>query len=190
MPHGCGFAVKILALVFFGHLLVTAPVLAGTMELSFGFNYNRTNYSEGNYSWNRRLGASVAYHFTATSGIEWSYAMVVDRTKIEGLQDTTFNDQVYSLNWVQSLTGSQTIFQPYFKAGIGQLNRDASGTYAGGVSPPPFLDALSAVLSTGFRLYFTKAFALRIEATTYLQNADFSKWKDNLGLTAGTSIYF
>ncbi|MBL7713980.1 MAG: outer membrane beta-barrel protein [Bdellovibrionales bacterium] len=164
---------------------------AGVVELSTGFSYSRSNYAAGSYTWNRRIGGSVAYHFSATSGIEWAFQMIVDRTVIANgtLQDTTFNDRVYSLNWVQSFLPRESVFQPYVKIGIGQLNRDAEGTYSGGVSPPARLDALTGVVGMGFRLYLTKTFAIRGEATTYLQGAELRTWQDNLGFTLGTSFY-
>ncbi len=164
--------------------------LAGPFEISLGFNYNRTNYSEGNYTWSRRYGASVAYHFWSTSSLEWSYALAVERTVISGLQDTTFNDQIYSLNWIQGLSTRDAIFQPYVKGGLGQLNRNASGTYSGGVSPPPFTDSLTGVIGAGAKVFLTKSFGLRFEATSYIQNAELRTWKDNLGFTFGTTIYF
>ncbi len=163
---------------------------AGPFEISLGFNYNRTNYSAGNYTWSRRYGASVAYHFWSTSSLEWSYALAVERTVISGLQDTTFNDQIYSLNWVQGLSTRDAILQPYVKGGLGQLNRDATGTYSGGVSPPPFMDSLTGIVGAGLKLFLTKEFGFRFEGTSYIQNAELRTWKDNLGFTFGTTYYF
>jgi hypothetical protein len=68
-----------------------------------------------------------------------------DRTKILGYEDTVFIDRVMSLNWVQNLFTFEAI-QPYFKIGAGQLNREASGSYANGSSPNPQTDALTAIL--------------------------------------------
>lgn len=185
---------KALQVVLFASMIGIASAQtadAGVFEFSIGFNYSRSNYAQDSYTWSRRIGGSIAYHFTATSGIEWSYQQITDRTFVSGgaLQNTTFNDQVYSLNWVQSFLPKEAVFQPYIKAGLGQLNRDASGTYSGGVSPPARLDALTGVLGTGFRLYITRTFAIRGEATTYLQGAELRTWQDNLGFTLGTSFY-
>jgi hypothetical protein len=160
------------------------------MELSLGASYNRTNFSAGNYSWTRRYGGSVAYHFWASSSIEWSYSHSTERTFIEGLQDTTFRDQVYSLNWVQSLAERGSVLQPYFKVGLGQLNRDGSGSYAGGAEPPAFVDSLTGVLAAGLRVSITRGFGIRIEGTSYLQRFEISEWDRNAALTFGTSFYF
>lgn len=164
---------------------------AGIMELSFGFGYNRQNYSQGNYAQTTRYSVGVAYHFNALSGVEWSFQQVTDRTFIKDLQNTTFNDRIYSLNWVQSFTGKEARFQPYVKLGAGQLNRDATGSYGTtGGKPPPLVDSLTILLGAGARLYITNAVAFKVEAVSYLQGFEIRTWNDNLGITLGTSFYF
>src|SRR5688572_27074170 len=93
----------IASLWVFAAALCAAPTLAGTFEISAGFSYSQNNYSNGNFQWNRRWGASVGYHFLGLSELEVAFQDVYDRTKISGYQDTTFHDRIYSLNWVQSL---------------------------------------------------------------------------------------
>jgi len=168
------------------------PSEAGNFEVSLGFSFSRSNYgSEFNYSWTRRWGASLGYEFNEKSQIEFAYQDLTDRTFIEGYQDTVFWDRVYSVNWVQSLLGKAYAFQPYFKAGVGQLNRDATGTYGGGASAPVAqVDSITGVLGTGFRLYFTRTIAFRAEATSYLTGGALSTWQDNWSTSLGLSMVF
>ena len=165
---------------------------AGAFEVSLGFSFSRSNYgSEFNYSWTRRWGASFGYEFNEKSQIEFAYQDLTDRTFIDGYQDTVFWDRVYSVNWVQSLLGKAYAFQPYLKAGLGQLNRDASGTYGGGASAPVAqVDSVTGVLGTGFRLYFTRTIAFRAEATSYLTGGSISTWQDNWSTSLGLSLVF
>lgn len=163
---------------------------AGVFEIGMGFSFNKSEYAADDYTWARRWSASVGYHFTETSGIEVSYQMVTTRTYIATYQDTTFNDQVYSLNWVQSILPQKTVFQPFFKIGVGQLNRDASGTYAGGSRPPFQIDSLTGILALGFKLYALKNVAFRVEGNTYLVGGSLATWQNNLGLVIGGSFYF
>lgn len=182
----CMVMVSVLGLAYAG------SAEAGAFEVSLGFSFSRSNYgSEYNYSWTRRWGASLGYEFNEKSQIEFAYQDLTDRTFIEGYQDTVFWDRVYSVNWVQSLLGKAYAFQPYFKAGVGQLNRDATGTYGGGASAPVAqVDSITGVLGAGFRLYFTRTIAFRAEATSYLTGGALSTWQDNWSTSLGLSLVF
>lgn len=171
---------------------IAAPrqAAAGTFELSLGFQFNRTQYDGLGFSWVRRWGSSVGYHFNDKSEVEFSFQDVVDRTKITGSEDTTFHDQIYSLNWVQAFTGKNFPIQPYVKIGVGQLNRSATGSYANGTEPPRIMDSVTGVLAGGLRIYIMRNFALRGEATSYLARGSIRTWKDNLAFTSGVSFYF
>ena len=163
---------------------------AGAFEFSLGLYYNRSNYSNDSYNWSRRWGSSLGYRFTELSQVEFSFSDTMDRTKITNYEDTTFHDQVYSLNWVQSLMNKNQPVQPYVKVGVGQLNRRATGNYAGGASPPSEVDSVTVVLGGGLRIYLTHTFAIRSEFTSYLTGGALSTWKDNIGATIGLSLYF
>lgn len=171
-------------------MLMPWSAAAGVFETSAGFSYNKTTYGDDSFSWSRRYTASIAYYFTEISSIELAYQDAFSRNQIAGLEDTSFHDKVYSVNWVQHLTGRDSVLQPYFKLGIGQLNRDASGTYSTGGSPPKSEDSVTAILGAGLKIYLTKGFGLRGEATTYLTGAKLSTWRDNISATAGISVYF
>lgn len=172
--------------------LVLAPSLAAAdpLEFSLGFSFNRSNYSNSNFTWSRRWGTSLGYYFSENAEVEIAFQDVLDRTKLTGFEDTTFHDRIYSANWVQSLSNRNFPIQPYVKLGLGQLNRDAQGSYALGLSPPARLDSLTVVMGAGLRLYFTRRFAIRSEATSYLTGGKISTWQDNIAVTAGASIIF
>lgn len=166
------------------------PAQAGPIEFSLGFSYNKSKYEDGSYNWSRRWGSSLGYHFFEKSEVEFAIQDVLERNYVTGYEDTTFHDQIYSLNWVQSLLGSDQPFQPYAKLGIGQLNRDASGGYANGLSTPRLVDSVTGVLGLGARIYITRTFAIRTEATTYLTGGMLGSWKDNLAVTFGLSFLY
>ncbi|MFN7685079.1 MAG: hypothetical protein ACK5QT_06670 [Oligoflexia bacterium] len=157
------------------------------IELSGGFSFNRTNYSEGNFSWTRRAGGSIGYRLSLLSSIEFSIQEVVDRTRIIGFEDTVFTDNIYSINWVQNLFTLAAI-QPYFKVGAGQLNRSATGTYANGSNPNPVTDSLTAVLGLGTRVFVTRGFAIRAELMSYLTGGNIGTYRDNVGMNIGLSL--
>jgi hypothetical protein len=169
--------------------LAASDAQAGQLEISTGLSYSRSNYSPRDYSWTRRWGASVGYNITETTQFEIAFQDVLDRTKIENYEDTTFRDRIYSANWVQGLTGRSTAIQPYFKLGIGQLNRDASGTYQGGFSRPPSkVDSLTGIIGAGMRIFFTRSIAVRMEGASYLTGGSIGTWKENFSINVGFSL--
>ncbi len=182
-------AVHIAAIAFTMSLLPWGA-LAGAVEVSMGFSYNQTRYSETSYSWTRRWGGSFGYHLTEKTEIELAFQDVFDRSLITGYEDTTFHDQIYSANWVQALTSKSVPIQPYFKVGIGQLNREAHGTYASGASPPAIMDSLTGIVGGGMRIYFTRTFAIRSELTSYMTGGSIRTYKDNTAVSFGLSLSF
>ncbi len=161
----------------------------GDYDISTGLSFNRVQYAANSYSWTRRWGGSVGINFSASSGIELSLQDLTERTYIPGYEDTTFHDQVMSVNWVQQLIGRGHALQPYVKVGVGQLNREGSGTYANGTGPGAS-GSLTAVTGLGMRVYLTRSFAIRTEATSYLTGGNIQTWRDNVGVTFGTSLSF
>lgn len=187
---------KKLFLSFSAALLMLAVMprnaLAGRFELAAGFSFSQSDYGNGDYQWSRRWTGSFGYHFSDRSEIELAIQDVVNRTSISGYEDTTFHDQIYSINWVQSLLGKDYLLDPYFKIGAGQLNRTASGTYysLGGASPASEVDEITAILGLGLRIGITQVFGIRAEADTYLTGGNINTWKNNTSLLVGLSIYF
>lgn len=163
---------------------------ASPFEFSLGLSYNRSKYSGESYTWTRRWGLSAGFHVTSLTEIEFSLQDSVERNHIVNYEDTTYHDRIYSLSLVQNLLSRNFPVQPYFKVGIGQLNRDADGTYAGGARPTSRVDSLTGVLGLGLRLYLTPRFAIRGEATSYLTGGNIATYKDNIASTLGVSYFF
>jgi hypothetical protein len=163
---------------------------AGVFELSGTFSFNDNNYGGGNYEWTRRWSGSFGYHLSELSEIELSFQDVLDRTMIGGFEDTTFHDRIYSVDWVQALIGKDFPVQPYVKVGVGQLNRDATGSYVGGAVPPLELDQLTVLAGAGVKVFLSHAFGLKAEATTYLVGGSISTYSQNFSVNFGISIYF
>lgn len=163
---------------------------AGFWEFSTGFNYSRSEYSNNSYSWNRRLGGSIGYNFSDSSTVEIAYQKSYERNHYEGFEDSAYSDQVYSMNLVWSVLGRNAPVQPYFKIGVGQLNRDASIYDSIGRSQIQHLDQVTGVIGAGLKLYITKTFAIRMEGTSYLAAARIETWRDNFGATFGISFYY
>jgi len=178
-------------LLIYSLFLLPTSAAAGVFELSAGYSYSLNYYSESDYEWKVSYSSSLGYHLTDKTEVEVEFQDTTDTTSIAGFQDTTFHDQMYSVDWVQSLTGKDFFIQPFFKLGVGELNRTATGSYGFGVAAPPAIeDDLSAILGAGFRLFFTRTFGLRADATTYLTNGAIWSWQQNFSIQTGLSIYF
>lgn len=170
--------------------LGTVSAEAGFWEASAGLNYSRSKYSGGSYSWSRRLGGSLGYNFSDSSTVEIAAQKSFERNHYEGFEDSFYDDQVYSVNFVWNILDKQSVIQPYVKVGVGQLVRNASVHNSTGQSQLQELNQLTGVIGTGFRIYLTKTTALRLEGTSYLSGAKLGTWRDNFGMTFGLSLYF
>lgn len=181
------------SLVFLLAVVTPREASAGYFELSGGFSYSASSYGRpGDFEWIRRFNFSLGYHFTERTEIEISFQDAVDRTSIQGYQDTTFHDQTYTAAWVQSFLGKDSFIDPYFKLGMGQLNHTARGTYSffGTVSADAEVDSLTEVIGIGVRFNITKRFGLRLEGDTYITDFKISTWQNNAYFMAGFSFYF
>lgn len=132
----------------------------------------------------------MGYYLMELTELEFSAADIFNRTVIPSEQDIAVHDQLYSLNLVQALLPKSWGFQPYVKVGLGQLIRELSGNYADGTSLESISGSLSGILGAGLRLYVSRDFSIRSEATTYLTAAAISSWQDNLAFSVGLSYYF
>ncbi|MBC7691705.1 MAG: outer membrane beta-barrel protein [Methylotenera sp.] len=189
------FPVMLLCITAATAALVPVPRQAaaadGTkLEYSLGFSFNRTQYDGGSFNWERRWGTSIGYNFSDTSQLEASIQDVFSRNKFAGFEDDTYHDQIYSADWVQGLVGKEYRIQPYVKAGIGQLIRKASATNSNGITKSSSIGQLTGVLGAGLRLYITRTFAIKAEATSYLTGGSIATYKNNLAGTIGVSLNF
>lgn len=162
---------------------------AGVIELSGMFSFNNSNLGLSGYQWSRRWELGVGYYLFELSELEFSVQDVLNRTFISGLQDTTFHDQIYSLNWIQYFLDRHSFFSPYFKLGAGQLVREASGSYWTGGAPPALYASLSLVAGVGIKVNFTNNFSVHAQATTYLTDRTIGSLQDNSSLNFGFSAF-
>jgi hypothetical protein len=183
-----GLILSILTLSLLGSLEKEAH--AGVVEISGSAFYSQSSYGDSNFTWTRRWGVSVGYYFLALSEIEFSVQDIFYKTKLGNREENSFHDQVYSVDWVQSLASKNATVQPYFKVGIGQLNREAVWKSAAGTTGPILYDSVTGVAGAGFRVYVLKNFSLKVEASTYLMGGMVSTAKDNFSFTGGVSVYF
>lgn len=180
----------LLGLLSFAFAFFPRETLAGFFEYSLGFNYSRSEYSGGSYSWSRRWGTSLGYNFSDSSSIELAFQDNFDRNHYANYEDSFYKDRVYSVNWVQNLFGKQYAIQPYFKLGVGQLNRKATIINILGQQQISEQNSVTGVIGMGTRIFLTKTFAIRLEGTSYLSGGRIKTWRDNLALSIGGSIYF
>ena len=163
---------------------------AGIFELGGAYSVNRSNYNAGSFSKTTSYSASLGYYFTEDSEFQFSYQDTTTHNYVQNVQDITYRDRVYSLNLLYYLFEKETAVRPYFRIGVGQLNRDATGTYAGNYSPPGRLDQVSVIGGLGLKMRLGNRFGLKAEATSYLSGGNISTWQDNLTFNIGGSVYF
>jgi hypothetical protein len=164
---------------------------AGVFELGGSYAWSRSNYNGGSFTWSRTYGASLGYYITQDSEIQFSYSDTTTNTFVKEVQDTTYRDRVYSLNILYHLFDDRSAFRPFFRLGVGQLNRDATGSYNGGLfAPPGRLDQVSVIGGLGFKMKVSQQLALKAEATSYLTGGSIGSWQDNLTLNVGGAFYF
>jgi hypothetical protein len=163
---------------------------AGVYELGGQFSYQHNTYNGGAFTYTRMYAANLGYYFTEDSEVEFSYQDSTNEDYQPGVQDITYRDRVYSLNFLYHLFEEKSAIRPYFRVGIGQLNRDQTGTYAGGFQPGGTLDQVTVIGGFGIKAKIIGRFSLKAEATTYLLNGAVSSWRDNLAVSIGGSVYF
>jgi outer membrane protein W len=178
-------------LILMTSLFMAQQSFAGVYEVGGSFSWNRSNYNAGSYTWSRSYGLSLGYYFTQDSEVQFSYQDTTNKTFVEGVQDTTYRDRVYSINLVYHFMEEQSSFRPFVRLGVGQLNRDATGTYsAAGYYAPGRLDTVSVIGGLGFKLKLTDKIAIKTEATSYLTGGSIGSWQDNLTFNFGGAFYF
>jgi hypothetical protein len=189
------FLIPISTLIL-GLILALIPILipdlaeGGQMEISGSFSFNQNNYGPASSQWSRKWSASVGYSFwDGFEEVEFSITDAFFRAQIAGFEDTSYHDQVYSIDFVQAFTSKSSYIQPYIKLGVGQLNRTATGSFAGGGAPPAEYDSLTGVLGAGIKVFLTKRVGVKAEGTTYLAGGVLSTWQDNFSVYFGLSLY-
>ncbi len=164
-------------------------VHAGVIELSGAFSFNNSHLGDNSYEWSRRWALGVGYYFWEHSEVEFSTQDVLNRTRIVGLEDTTFHDQIFSLDWVQYFASKSSVISPFIKLGVGQLYREASGIYWTGSAPAAIYASISVLAGVGLKVNFSHAFSVHAEGTTYLPGGSIATWQDNFAISFGVSVY-
>jgi hypothetical protein len=174
---------------------------AAQVEISGLVSYSNADFGGGFSSVERRYSGTVDFKFTAVSALEFeytqSYSSYTSQSYLDGIlvnpikEIVSYNDTVYSLNWVQNLVSAKWILQPYFVIGGGRLIRHYSDSYP----DVPFTTTMSQNVFTGtgglgLRLFLTRNMAIKGEAKTYVPNFQFSKWKQDEALSVGLSWTF
>src|SRR5690349_20244476 len=96
------FFKKSLGFILLVFLLLCYECLSVFAEVEFSANiaYSQSNYGTSGYSWTKRWGVSGGYYIGSFSEIQLSFQEILYRTKIDGVGDTTFHDQIYSAEWI------------------------------------------------------------------------------------------
>lgn len=164
---------------------------AGVFELGGGISLSRSNYNAGSYNKTNSYTASLGYFFSQDSEIEFSYQDSTTRAFVENVQDITYRDRVYSLNLLYHFFEEKAQVKPFVRIGLGQLNRDATGSYEGGAfTAPGRLDQISVIGGFGIRARITERVGFRADATTFLSGGNLSTWQDNFTINFGGSFFF
>ena len=179
---------KIIFLLMIG-FAQSLPSQAGVFDLGGGFAYQHNSYNGGSYTWTKTFTASLGYYFTEDSEFEFMYQDSTNVEYVPNVQNITYRDRVYSLNFLYHFFDNPS-FKPYLRTGVGQLNRDATGSYQGGYSPPGRLDQVTVIAGVGIKAKVSSRFSLKAEAVTYLSGGSLASWRDNVNISVGGSIYF
>ena len=168
----------------------STEAFAGVFELGGAFAYNHNAYAGGSVTWMRSYSGTFGYYLTADSEVEFSYQDSTNEDYEPSVQDITYRDRVYSINFLYHFMDEASTFRPYSRVGLGQLNRDMTGWYQGGYAPGGRLDQVTVIAGLGLKVKLVGRFSLKAEATTYLSGGAISSWKDNVTINIGGSVYF
>jgi hypothetical protein len=163
---------------------------AGVFETSLGYSYSKSTYNGGSFNSSHSWNGAIGYFFTQDSQVQFSYQDTRTAEFVPNVQDLLYRDRVYSLNLMYHLMSEGAPVRPFLRFGVGQLNRDATGSYQGGFSPPGRLDQVTVIGGVGMRVKLSSRFGLKIDGTSYLSGGRVSTWKDNFNLSLGGSFYF
>lgn len=171
-------------------LLSVSRSLANPIEITLEASYSRQKYDAVSFTWNRRWAASFGYTLFNMTEIELSYQKIDSQTVYGTFQNVSYHDNIYSLDLVQAILPQSYFFQPFIRVGLGQLNRTAEGAFANGTVPPAILDSITGVIGVGTKIYLSRRFAIRIQATSYLSGGDITTWSQNISTNLGLTVVF
>jgi len=163
--------------------------IATNVELGLSGMFFTKDFGNQTKLWQRNYSFAVGYFLLSGSEIETHWSDILSRNTFLGSSESSYHDQISSLNWVQSLTGRNWTFQPFVKIGFGLVLRDVSGSIDGVVLPPARLSTHVALAGLGFRSYLSSVLALKVEAISYLVGGVLATWQNNLYFQAGLFLY-
>lgn len=180
--------------------LVTGDTaFGGAIETSVMGSYARSRLSDGYNSVQRRYAGSMDFKFTQISAIQLEYSHTTTKisykTTLNGILSyytnyaVTYDDVVYSVNWIQNLVPAKYLIQPYFKVGVGRMNRTQKEEYLG-ITDSVGQKVITGVGGLGLRVFLTRSMALKGEFVSYMPDARISTWKENQMFSGGLSWVF
>ncbi len=194
-----GKKIRVLALLLFAW--APASAFAAVVELSAMLAYSTSEYADGYRSVQRRYSGSIDFKFTSVSALQFEYMQskteIAYNTTLGQLiliptrENITYEDKVYSFNWVQNLVSAKWIIQPYVVVGGGRMNRRVTDELpAYNYKSVTTQNVTTGTGGAGLRIFLTRNMAIKAEAKTYVPNFQFSKWKENQMLSVGLSWMF
>jgi len=179
----------------------STTAFSAVIEVSGMMSYGRSRFADGYNSTQRRYTGSLEFKFTPVSSIQFEYTD--STTKVSYLTNVgtlltyytteaiTYDDKIYSANWVQNLVPSKWLVQPYFKIGGGKMTRKYSKEYPQfGLKESVTDNSVTGVAGLGLRIFITRSMALKGEFNTYVPNFHFKSWKENQLFSTGVSWVF
>jgi opacity protein-like surface antigen len=191
---------KSLILLCAGLFLGASPVRAAVVEVSAMYAYSKSEF-EDYKGVQRRYTGSVEFKFTQVSSIQLEYTNSSSeyRTQTDIGTNmvyltplvTTYNDKIYSVNWVQNLVPAKWIVQPYLVLGGGKVARKVTQTRPElGKSQTDTQNSTTGTAGAGLRIFLLQNMALKTEFKSYVPDFRFSRWKENQMLSVGLSWLF
>ncbi len=181
---------SLVCLILSWFFVTSGVAQAGVFELGGGYSYSNNSYNGGSFTSTKSYSTTFGYFFTQDSEVEFMYQDTTNQEFVTNVQDITYRDRVYSVNFLYHFMDEKDAFRPYVRSGVGQLNRDATGSYSGGYAPPGRLDQVTVIGGIGFKAKIIGQFGVKGEAISYLVGGGISTWKDNISINFGGSFYF
>jgi hypothetical protein len=193
---------KFLTLACAGLFLGASPSRAAVVEVSAMYASSKSQFDDYKGE-QRRWTGSVEFKFTQVSSIQLEYTdsfseystMTNIGTNIVNLTPfiTTYQDKIYSVNWVQNLVPAKWIVQPYFVVGGGKVARKVTQRrpeVSGDQPQTARQNSTTGTAGLGLRIFLLQNMALKTEFKSYVPDFRFSKWKENQMLSVGLSWLF
>jgi len=148
-------------------LILSPAASAGYVELSGSANYRESKINKDNYQKLISFTGSISYYFWELSAIELSYTEGEQIVRIQpvGGEYTLVTTQfrMAGLDFVLTLAGKQSPFQPYIKFGGAYVDKKIfSKTEIGGQKSIPYDPGVVPSAGIGFRIKFTNTLALKV----------------------------